>query len=203
VAGQRQIFERGQVMKNLEGQKAPAFSLEGNDGKKHSLEDYRGNTVVLYFYPRDDTPGCTKEACGFRDLGSSLKKSGAVVLGVSKDSVDSHNKFAGKYKLPFTLLSDPKAEVMKKYGAFGKKLMYGKTVEGTIRSTVVIGPKGGSYQALVNREESRSPSGRSCKFPKDRSELAIPRPTPRAGVPGLLTRYGSKLTLAWSYYKRR
>ena len=68
-------------MKNLEGQKAPAFSLEGNDGKKHSLEDYRGKTVVLYFYPKDDTPGCTKEACGFRDLGSSLKKSGAVVLG--------------------------------------------------------------------------------------------------------------------------
>jgi peroxiredoxin Q/BCP len=129
-------------MKNLEGQKAPAFSLEGNDGKKHSLEDYRGKTVVLYFYPRDDTPGCTKEACGFRDLGSSLKKSGAVVLGISKDSIDSHNKFANKYKLPFTLLSDPKTEVMKKYGAFGKKLMYGKTVEGTIRSTIVIGPKG-------------------------------------------------------------
>lgn len=133
---------KGKTMANLEGKKAPAFSLEGNDGKKHSLEDYRGKTVVLYFYPRDDTPGCTKEACGFRDLGSSLKKSGAVVLGVSKDSVDSHNKFAGKYKLPFTLLSDPKAEVMKKYGAFGKKLMYGKTVEGTIRSTLVIGPKG-------------------------------------------------------------
>jgi peroxiredoxin Q/BCP len=129
-------------MANLEGKKAPAFTLEGNDGKRHSLEDYWGKTVVLYFYPRDDTPGCTKEACGFRDLGSSLKKSGAVVLGVSKDSIDSHNKFAGKYKLPFTLLSDPKAEVMKKYGAFGKKLMYGKTVEGTIRSTVVIGPKG-------------------------------------------------------------
>ena len=106
------------------------------------MKDFAGKKVVLYFYPRDDTPGCTKEACGFRDLGSSLKKSGAVVLGVSKDSVDSHNKFAGKYKLPFTLLSDPKAEVMKKYGAFGKKLMYGKTVEGTIRSTVVIGPKG-------------------------------------------------------------
>ena len=129
-------------MKNLEGQKAPAFSLEGNDGKKHSLEDYRGKTIVLYFYPRDDTPGCTKEACGFRDLGSSLKKSGAVVLGVSKDSIESHNKFAAKYKLPFSLLSDPKTEVMKKYGAFGKKLMYGKPVEGTIRSTVVIGPKG-------------------------------------------------------------
>jgi len=129
-------------MKNLAGEKAPAFTLEGNDGRKHSLEDYRGKTVVLYFYPKDDTPGCTKEACGFRDMGASLKKSGAVVLGVSKDSIDSHNKFAGKYKLPFVLLSDPKAEVMKKYGAFGKKMMYGKTVEGTIRSTVVIDPKG-------------------------------------------------------------
>ena len=129
-------------MKNLEGQKAPAFSLEGNDGKKHSLEDYRGKTVVLYFYPKDDTPGCAKQACGFRDSGSSLKESGAVVLGVSKDGIESHNKFAAKYKLPFTLLSDPKAEVMKKYGAFGKKLMYGKTVEGTIRSTVIIGTKG-------------------------------------------------------------
>jgi peroxiredoxin Q/BCP len=129
-------------MKSLEGEKAPVFSLEGNDGKRHSLEDYRGKTVVLYFYPKDDTPGCTKEACGFRDMGSSLKKSGVVVLGVSKDSINSHNKFIAKYKLPFVLLSDPKAEVMKKYGAFGKKMMYGKTVEGTIRSTVVIGPKG-------------------------------------------------------------
>jgi len=129
-------------MANLEGKKAPAFTLEGNDGKKHSLEDYRGKTVVLYFYPKDDTPGCTKEACGFRDMGSALEKSGAVVLGVSKDSIDSHNKFAQKYKLPFALLSDPKTEVMKKYGAFGKKMMYGKPVEGTIRSTVIIGPKG-------------------------------------------------------------
>jgi len=127
-------------MANLEGKKAPAFSLEGSDGKKHSLADYAGKTVVLYFYPKDDTPGCTKEACGFRDLGASLNN--AVVLGVSKDSVESHKKFAGKYKLPFTLLSDPQVEVMKKYGAFGKKLMYGKPVQGTIRSTVVIGPKG-------------------------------------------------------------
>ena len=129
-------------MANFEGKKAPAFNLEGNDGKKHSLEDYRGKTVVLYFYPKDDTPGCTKEACGFRDLGTSLKKSNAVVLGVSKDSIEAHKKFANKYKLPFTLLSDPQLEVMKKYGAFGKKVMYGKTVEGIIRSTVVIGPKG-------------------------------------------------------------
>ena len=109
-------------MKNLEGQKAPAFSLEGNDGKNHSLEDYRGKTVVLYFYPKDDTPGCTKEACGFRDMASAPKKSRAVVLGVSKDGLASHNKFAAKYKLPFVLLSDPQAEVMKKYGAFGKKI---------------------------------------------------------------------------------
>jgi thioredoxin-dependent peroxiredoxin len=129
-------------MKNLEGQKAPAFRLEGNDGKTHSLEDYRGKTVVLYFYPKDNTPGCTKEACGFRDSGVALKKSGAVVLGVSKDGIDSHNKFAEKYRLPFTLLSDPKTEVMKKYGAWGKKMMYGKPVVGTIRSTVVIDPKG-------------------------------------------------------------
>jgi len=129
-------------MANLEGKNAPHFSLDGNDGKKHSLDDYRGKTIVLYFYPKDDTPGCTKEACGFRDRSAALKKSDVVVLGVSKDSVESHSRFAGKYKLPFTLLSDPKTEVMKKYGAFGKKIMYGKEVQGTIRSTVVIGPKG-------------------------------------------------------------
>ena len=129
-------------MANLEGKKAPAFSLEGNDGKTHSLEDYKGKTVVVYFYPKDNTPGCTKEACGFRDLNASLKKSGVVVLGVSKDSIDSHNKFIEKFKLPFVLLSDPKLEMMKKYSAYGKKMMYGKEVQGTIRSTVVIGPKG-------------------------------------------------------------
>jgi peroxiredoxin Q/BCP len=127
---------------NLEGKKAPPFSLEGNDGKKHVLEDYKGKTVVLYFYPKDSTPGCTKEACGFRDLNAALKKKNVVVLGVSKDGIASHDKFAEKYKLPFVLLSDPNAEVMKKYGAFGKKMMYGKEVQGTIRSTVVIGPNG-------------------------------------------------------------
>ena len=127
---------------NLEGKKAPAFSLEGNDGKAHTLDDYKGKTVVLYFYPKDDTPGCTKEACGFRDLNANIKKGGAVVLGVSKDGAESHKKFTAKYKLPFVLLSDPNLEVMKQYGAYGKKMMYGKEVQGTIRSTVVIGPKG-------------------------------------------------------------
>ncbi len=129
-------------MAGLEGKKAPAFSLQGSDGKKHSLADYQGKTVVLYFYPKDNTPGCTKEACGFRDLNASLKKSGTVVLGVSKDSIESHGKFGALYKLPFTLLSDPNAEMMKKYGAFGKKMMYGKEIQGTIRSTVVIDPQG-------------------------------------------------------------
>jgi peroxiredoxin Q/BCP len=127
---------------NLEGKKAPAFALEGSDGKTHSLEDYKDKTVVLYFYPKDDTPGCTKEACGFRDRDANLKKAGVVVLGVSKDGTESHKKFIAKYKLPFVLLSDPKLDVMKKYGAYGKKMMYGKEVQGTIRSTVVIGPNG-------------------------------------------------------------
>jgi peroxiredoxin Q/BCP len=130
-------------MSHLEGQKAPAFNLEGSDGKKHSLADYQGKTVVLYFYPKDDTPGCTKEACGFRDSMESVTQSHAVVLGVSKDNVDSHKQFIGKYNLPFTLLSDPQAEIMKSYGAWGeRKNQEGKTVEGAIRSTVVIGPDG-------------------------------------------------------------
>jgi peroxiredoxin Q/BCP len=133
-------------MASLEGKKAPAFSLDGSDGKKHSLDDYKGKTLVLYFYPKDNTPGCTKEACGFRNLTPKLKKSGVVVLGVSKDSVESHRKFSASYNLPFTLLSDPKAEVMKKYGAFGKKMMYGKEVQGAIRSTVIIGPNGDVIQ---------------------------------------------------------
>jgi peroxiredoxin Q/BCP len=107
------------------------------------LADYQGKTVILYFYPKDDTPGCTKEACGFRDSIDSVRKSNAVVLGVSKDGVESHNQFIAKYNLPFTLLSDPQAEIMKSYGAWGeRKNQEGKTVEGAIRSTVVIGPDG-------------------------------------------------------------
>jgi thioredoxin-dependent peroxiredoxin len=129
-------------MAGLEGKKAPAFTLDGNDGKKHSLEDYKGKTVVLFFYPKDSTPGWTKEACGFRDLNPSLKKKNVVVLGISKDSIDSHNKFSEKHQLPYVLLSDPKTEVMRKYNAFGRKMMYGKEVQGTIRSTVVIDPNG-------------------------------------------------------------
>ncbi|HEV8342359.1 MAG TPA: thioredoxin-dependent thiol peroxidase [Candidatus Binatia bacterium] len=141
---------------NLEGKKAPDFDLEGSDGRRHRLKDYSGKTVVLYFYPKDDTPGCTKEACGFRDLQQNLKKTGALVLGVSRDSSASHEKFAQKYALPFTLLSDLDTKVMKAYGAWGEKQMYGKTVEGTIRSTVVIGPDGKvrkHWASVKNAEE--------------------------------------------------
>jgi peroxiredoxin Q/BCP len=124
------------------GDKAPAFSLEDQSGKTVKLSDFKGKTVVLYFYPKDDTPGCTKEACGFRDAWSDLKKKGVVVLGVSADGAASHSKFAAKYKLPFPLLSDPDRAVMTKYGAYGEKMMYGKKVTGVIRSTVWIGPDG-------------------------------------------------------------
>ena len=144
-------------MGNLEGQQAPAFTLEGSDGKRHSLSDYRGKSVVLYFYPKDDTPGCTMEACGFRDSIDSVTNSNAVVLGVSKDGVESHNQFIDKYNLPFTLLSDPDTKVMQAYGAWGeKKNMEGKTVEGAIRSTVVIGPDGKvlrQWAPVANAEE--------------------------------------------------
>jgi peroxiredoxin Q/BCP len=125
-----------------EGKKAPAFTLSDAKGKKVSLADLAGKDVILYFYPKDDTPGCIKEACGFRDGWSELKKLGAVVLGVSPDGAASHEKFAAKYKLPFTLLSDPDRKVMTAYGAYGEKMLYGKKTVGVIRSTVWIGPDG-------------------------------------------------------------
>jgi len=125
-----------------EGKSAPAFTLEDAQGKKVSLGDFAGKNVILYFYPRDDTPGCTKEACGFRDDWKQIQKSEAVVVGVSADSPESHRKFAAKYKLPFPLLSDPDRSVMKTYGAYGEKMMYGKKTVGVIRSTVWIGPDG-------------------------------------------------------------
>ncbi len=125
-----------------EGKKAPAFTLEDSNGEKVSLKDLAGRDVILYFYPRDDTPGCTKEACGFRDHWKEIQELGAVVLGVSPDSPSSHEKFAKKYELPFPLLCDPSKKTMEKYGAFGEKMMYGKKTTGVIRSTVWIGPDG-------------------------------------------------------------
>jgi thioredoxin-dependent peroxiredoxin len=124
------------------GTTAPAFTLTDATGQKVSLKDFAGRDVILYFYPRDDTPGCTKEACGFRDAWDELRELGAVVLGVSADDADSHERFAAKYRLPFTLLSDPDRSVMTAYDAYGEKTMYGRKVVGVIRSTVWIGPDG-------------------------------------------------------------
>ena len=125
-----------------EGQKAPEFSLPSSEGGEVSLKSLKGKPVVLYFYPKDDTPGCTREACAFRDAKAAIRKTGAVVLGVSPDSLAAHDKFTAKYKLNFPLLSDPDKAVAKKYGAFGEKLMYGKKVVGMIRSTFVIDAAG-------------------------------------------------------------
>jgi peroxiredoxin Q/BCP len=129
-------------MTGLEGRKAPDFSLPGSDGKTHSLADYAGRTLIIYFYPRDNTPGCTKEACSFRDLFNDLQEMNVALVGVSRDSLASHDKFIGKFGLPFTLLSDSDTTMMQAYGAFGEKMMYGKTTQGTIRSTVIVGPDG-------------------------------------------------------------
>jgi thioredoxin-dependent peroxiredoxin len=125
-----------------EGKAAPAFRLPDADGKTVGLGDFKGRDLILYFYPKDDTPGCTKEACGFRDDWRTLEKMGVAVVGVSPDDADSHRKFAAKYKLPFMLLSDATKEMMRAYGAWGEKTSYGKTTVGVIRSTVWVGPDG-------------------------------------------------------------
>ena len=125
-----------------EGKAAPAFTLEDTEGNKVALKDLQGKNVVVYFYPKDDTPGCTKEACGFRDLWQEIAALNTVVLGVSPDDKASHAKFVDKYQLPFTLLCDPDKKVMEKYGAWGEKTMYGKKTMGVIRSTVLVDPNG-------------------------------------------------------------
>jgi peroxiredoxin Q/BCP len=125
-----------------EGDRAPAFTLTDQNGQKVALKDFAGQRVVLYFYPADDTPGCTKEACQFNDELAAFKKLDVAVLGVSPDGAEKHQAFREKYGLKFSLLSDPDKGVMTKYGAFGEKMMYGKKVMGVIRSTFVIGPTG-------------------------------------------------------------
>ena len=124
------------------GDTAPDVSLPDQSGKTVSLKDFEGKQVVLYFYPKDDTPGCTKEACSFRDGEATLKKAGAVVLGVSMDGKVSHQKFIAKFKLPFTLLSDEEAAASKAYGVYKLKNMYGRTYWGLERSTFVIDASG-------------------------------------------------------------
>jgi peroxiredoxin Q/BCP len=129
-----------------EGAKAPAFTLTADDGSKVKLSDLKGSPVVLYFYPADDTPGCTKEACAFRDRSAELKKLGAKVFGVSPDDVASHVKFRDKFSLNFPLLADPDHKVAEKFGAWREKNMYGKKSMGIVRSTFLISPDGVIYK---------------------------------------------------------
>lgn len=124
------------------GELAPAFRLPSSDGKSVGLRDLAGKHVVLYFYPKDDTPGCTAEACSFRDRNSEIEAAGAVVLGVSTDSLESHNKFREKHNLNFTLLSDSTADVAKMFGVWKEKNMYGRRAWGVARTTFLIGPDG-------------------------------------------------------------
>ena len=125
-----------------EGQKAPDFSLDDDQGQKVSLKDLKGKTVVLYFYPKDMTPGCTQEACDFRDNWTAVKKKGAVVLGVSADPVKRHKSFKEKYQLPFPLLSDENLKMLKAYGVWKKKKFMGREFMGIVRTTLIVGPDG-------------------------------------------------------------
>jgi len=125
-----------------EGKAAPLFTLKDQTGGKVSLKDLRGQNVIVYFYPKDDTPGCTKQAIGFTALDKEFKKLNTLVLGVSPDDEESHDKFICKYNIPYTLLCDTDKKVMTKYGAYGEKMMYGKKTIGVIRSTVWVDEKG-------------------------------------------------------------
>ena len=125
-----------------EGEEAPDFTLQADDERKVSLKDYRGKKVVLYFYPKDGTPGCTREAIEFRDIAKEFEKEDAVILGVSKDNIKSHQKFKQKHQLPFTLLSDPEGKVLDLYGVWKKKSLFSRTFMGTERTTFLVDEKG-------------------------------------------------------------
>lgn len=139
------------------GDKAPLFSLPDQNGKVHNLEDYRGQKVVLYFYPKDNTSSCTKQACNFAELYPQFMEKGAVVLGVSKDSVASHKKFEEKYGLPFTLLSDEGLEVLQAYDVWKEKSMYGRKYFGVVRSTYLIDENGIIVRALEKVNAAENP----------------------------------------------
>ncbi|MDD7673348.1 MAG: thioredoxin-dependent thiol peroxidase [Oscillospiraceae bacterium] len=139
------------------GTKAPAFTLPDQNGKAHSLSDYAGKKVILYFYPKDNTPGCTKQACGFADRYPQFLEKGAVVLGVSKDSVSSHKNFEQKYALPFPLLSDPGKEVIQAYDVWKEKKNYGKVSLGVVRTTYLIDENGIIIKAMGNVKAAENP----------------------------------------------
>ncbi len=142
-----------------ENNKAPDFSLEDQKGKLHQLSDYQGKDIVLYFYPKDDTSGCTTEACAFRDDYDEYKKAGVEIIGVSPDPQKSHEKFATKYDLPFTLLADTDHAVCEAYGVWGKKQMYGKEYFGVLRTTFLINKEGKILKIFKNVK----PNGHSAQ----------------------------------------
>ena len=139
------------------GTQAPSFSLPDQNGQTHTLEEYRGQKVVLYFYPKDNTPGCTKQACAFGELYPQFREKGAVVLGVSKDSVASHKKFEEKYGLPFTILSDEGLETIKAYDVWQEKNMYGKKTMGVVRTTYLIDENGVIARAFSKVKAGENP----------------------------------------------
>ena len=139
------------------GTPAPSFSLPDQNGQTHTLEEYRGQKVVLYFYPKDNTPGCTKQACAFGELYPQFREKGAVVLGVSKDSVASHKKFEEKYGLPFTILSDEGLEAIKAYDVWQEKNMYGKKTMGVVRTTYLIDENGVIARAFSKVKAGENP----------------------------------------------
>ena len=147
-----------------EGDKAPDFTLPASNGKSVSLKDFSGKRrVVLYFYPKDDTPGCTVEACGFRDAIQKIEAQDAVVLGVSPDGLSSHNRFIGKFKLPFLLLSDEEKKICQAYGVWVKKSMYGKEYMGVARTTFVIG-RDGKIEKIYEKAKPETHTGEVLEF---------------------------------------
>jgi peroxiredoxin Q/BCP len=146
---------------------APDFTLPDQNGQNHSLGDYSGKWLVLYFYPQDDTPGCTTEACAFRDERDVIAEHGAEVIGISKDSVASHKRFAEKYGLNFTVLSDPDHQTIEAYGAWSPKKMFGREYLGTIRTTFIINPEG----AIARKFPNVSPKGHALEIIQALDEL--------------------------------
>ena len=152
------------------GTKAPAFELPDQDGNMHTLEEYRGKKVILYFYPKDNTPGCTRQACAFASDFEEFRKPGAVVIGISKDSITSHFKFAEKYSLPFTLLSDPALKAIKEYDVWKEKKLYGKISFGVVRTTYLI-DENGIIEKVWPKADPDENSGEILSYLKEQKKL--------------------------------
>lgn len=155
----------------LEGKRAPAFSLSDQNGQAASLDDFKGRWLVIYFYPKDDTPGCTVEACEFRDGMPGFSKNGIEVIGISPDSIESHGKFGQKFALNFRILADPGAKVCAKYGVWGEKSMYGRKYQGVFRTTFVVSPKG-IVEKVFEKVNPKGHSQEVLEFVKSAMEKA-------------------------------